>query len=235
MEEVSGEFQTQSILRNENFLKIVSKTLSPRFLEGLLPFYHLNRGLMNRLSYGKTTKAVSILKVLEVLLKKIQKGRLSKKNMDKLIQANSNIFLSETNPGNPDLRSSREEINVGTLQVDFFETLGLDLKQSGAQDFQLKGPRDVALAMDLVRLHVWLLDLKNLVSSPIKWDSQFLHSRFGAVKETRLEDPFRQEALSLFRQSSFDLQIKLLSDPLIFGINSPQFNERFFPFRKLKR
>ena len=238
MIKISNEFQTQSILQNKNFYKFVSKSLLPKFLTNLLSFYYFTPNLFTKINYHKITKAIAILKVLESLLKKIQSGKLSIKNANKMIKKHSNIFLSEINlideiksgPNQP-----KDQMNFATLQMDFLNIIGIDLKDRGSQIFQIRDLKDISLAMGLVRMLDWLLDMRNFVSSGLDWDSDFMKNRFEGINELSIQNDERQFVQDLFKNSSFDLKLNFSSEMLIFSVENPFYNERFFSFRKLKR
>jgi hypothetical protein len=208
------------------------------FIKHLLSFYHFSPDSLVHLSYHKTTKAISILKVLEHLLKRIQSGKLSIKNANKFLQKETNMFLSQNAISQEIVDSSqpsREQLNFGSLQIDFFETLSIMVKEQTSQDLKIKQLGDINLGMCLVRLYDYLLDLKNFVTAVPQWDSEYYEERFGGVKEMGMQDKEKQQVLEMFNGACFDLGYDFFKSPVVFSINNPFFNQRFFSFRKIKR
>ena len=224
----SKEFQNQSILRNSTFFKFVSKAFFPKFLEGLTRFYHLESNVLTSLSYHKINKALKILKVFEIILKKMQSGKLSMKGANKLLKKQSNIFTSKLD------EPLSGQTDLATLQIDFLEALGVDFKTQ-SQVLQIRELADIGFAMRLVRVLDNLLDLKNFVSASLDWESDYFKRRFQGVEELTIQHHQKQVVQSIFDSACFDLKVQFSSQPHIYLVKSQLYDVRFFPFRKLKR
>ena len=230
---VSNEFQTKSILKNRSFFKIISKSLFSKYLVELSGFYDFMPRILTKLSYHKIKKAITILKVLESLLKKIQTGKLSLKNANKMIKQ-SNIYLSKSDLGT-DTFSNSKTVTLNTLQSDFLDAIDINITNRQSLFPYIRELSDVGLAMRFIRYLDYLLDLRMLISSSYDWDSANFKSKFDSVKLVGLGDPFKVFVKDLFVSSSFELKIKAPTEMMMCSVDNHLYNERLFAVRRLKR